>query len=80
MSKLLRSSINLTYRISVKKYSTDYEKLNKMLRESSGSEIYCFVELLEALGFKLGITVEDGELGAECDPNCPIIVEIGDRV
>ncbi|MFM9266135.1 hypothetical protein [Tychonema sp. BBK16] len=51
-----------------------------MLTASSGSEIYCFVELLEALGLKLGITVEDGDFGAECTPNCPIIVEIGDRL
>jgi hypothetical protein len=27
----------------------------------------CFVELLEALGFKLGITVEDCELGADSE-------------
>ncbi len=39
-----------------------HEKLDQMLTASAGSEIYCFVELLEALGFKLGITVEDSEL------------------
>ena len=61
---------------SAKQY---HERLDKMLTASSGSEIYCFVELLEALGFKLGITVEDSELGAECTRNRPI-VEIGDRV
>ncbi|PSB32926.1 transcriptional regulator [filamentous cyanobacterium Phorm 46] len=44
-----------------------WEKLDKMLTASSGSEIYCFVELLEALGFKLGITVEDSELGGESE-------------
>ena len=44
-----------------------WEKLDKMLTASSGSEIYCFVELLEALGFKLGITVEDSELGVESE-------------
>lgn len=44
-----------------------WEQLDKMLTASSGSEIYCFVELLEALGFKLGITVEDGELGADSE-------------
>jgi Predicted transcriptional regulator len=49
---------------SAKKY---HERLDKMLTASSGSEIYCFVELLEALGFKLGITVEDGELGVESE-------------
>ncbi|WP_341733558.1 transcriptional regulator [Microcoleus sp. EPA2] len=56
-----------------------HERLDKMLTASSGSEIYCFVELLEALGFKLGITVEDGELPAECTANRRII-EIGDRL
>ena len=56
-----------------------WEKLDKMLTASVGSEIYCFVELLEALGFKLEISVEDGELPAECTPNRPMI-EIGDRV
>lgn len=30
-----------------------HEKLDKMLTESGGSEIYSLVELLEALGFKL---------------------------
>ena len=44
-----------------------WEKLDKMLTASSGSEIYCFVELLEALGFKLGITVEDSELGGDSE-------------
>ncbi|WP_341739792.1 transcriptional regulator [Microcoleus sp. CAWBG640] len=56
-----------------------HERLDKMLTVSSGSEIYCFVELLEALGFKLGITVEDSELPAECTLNHPII-EIADRL
>ncbi len=44
-----------------------HERLDKMLTASSGSEIYCFVELLEALGFKLGISVEDDELGGESE-------------
>ncbi len=56
-----------------------HEKLDQMLTASSGSEIYCFVELLEALGFKLGITVEDSELRPEYTPDRPII-EIADRV
>ncbi|MGL5063322.1 MAG: transcriptional regulator, partial [Microcoleus sp.] len=42
-----------------------WKKLDKMLAESGGSEIYCFVELLEALGFKLEITVADRELLAD---------------
>mgnify|MGYP006314163795 CR=1 FL=1 len=49
---------------SAKQY---HERLDKMLTASAGSEIYCFVELLEALGFKLGITVEDSELGVESE-------------
>jgi DNA-binding phage protein len=49
---------------SAKQY---HERLDQMLTASSGSEIYCFVELLEALGFKLGITMEDGELGADSE-------------
>lgn len=44
-----------------------WEKLDKMLTASSGSEIYCFIELLEALGFKLGISVADSELGADSE-------------
>ncbi|MEG3920093.1 transcriptional regulator [Microcoleus sp. POL10_C6] len=42
-----------------------HEKLDKMLTESGGLEIYSFVELLEALGFKLEITVADTELSAD---------------
>lgn len=37
-------------------------KLDKILTESDGLEIYSLVELLEALGFKLEITVADIEL------------------
>ncbi|MFB8796536.1 MAG: transcriptional regulator [Microcoleus sp.] len=44
-----------------------WEKLDKMLTASAGSEIYCFVELLEALGFKLEITVADIELSADSE-------------
>ena len=32
-----------------------YERLDKMLTESGGAEIYAFVELLDALGFKFAI-------------------------
>jgi DNA-binding phage protein len=49
---------------SAKQY---HEKLDKMLTASAGSEIYCFVELLELLGFKLGITVADSELRANSE-------------
>ncbi|MEG3895291.1 MULTISPECIES: transcriptional regulator [unclassified Microcoleus] len=44
-----------------------HEKLDKMLTESGGSEIYSLVELLEALGFKLEITVADIELSADSE-------------
>ena len=44
-----------------------WEKLDKMLTESGGSEIYTLVELLEALGFKLEITVADIELPPESE-------------
>ncbi|MEG4392983.1 transcriptional regulator [Microcoleus sp. BROC3] len=44
-----------------------HEKLDKMLTASGGSEIYSFVELLEALGFKLEITVADSELSADSE-------------
>ncbi|PSB13484.1 transcriptional regulator [filamentous cyanobacterium Phorm 46] len=49
---------------SAKKY---HEKLDKMLTESGGAEIYSLVELLEALGFKLEISVADIELPAETE-------------
>ncbi|WP_445247581.1 helix-turn-helix domain-containing transcriptional regulator [Microcoleus sp. OTE_8_concoct_300] len=44
-----------------------HEKLDKMLTESGGSEIYSLVELLEALGFKLEITVADTDLPADSE-------------
>ncbi|WP_367275467.1 DNA-binding protein [Microcoleus sp. CAWBG58] len=44
-----------------------HEKLDRMLTESGGSEIYSLVELLEALGFKLEITIANIELPAESE-------------
>jgi DNA-binding phage protein len=44
-----------------------HEKLDKMLTKSAASEIYCLVALLEALGFKLEITVADTELSADSE-------------
>ncbi|MBW3586131.1 MAG: transcriptional regulator [Cyanobacteria bacterium 0813] len=44
-----------------------HEKLDKMLTESAGWEIYSLVPLLEALGFKLEITVADTELSADSE-------------
>jgi hypothetical protein len=40
---------------------------NLILTESGGSEIYTLVELLEALGFKIEISVADIELPAESE-------------
>jgi len=56
-----------------------HEKLDKMLTESGGAEIYSLVELLEALGFKLEIAVADIELSAECTVDRPTI-EIAEQV
>jgi len=56
-----------------------WEKLDKMLTESAGSEIYSLVALLEALGFKLEITVADMDLSAECTVDRPTI-EIAEQV
>ncbi|MEG5059527.1 transcriptional regulator [Microcoleus sp. A2-C5] len=44
-----------------------HEKIDQMLTETGGAEIYSLVELLEALGFKLEITVADIELPAESE-------------
>ncbi|MEG4283073.1 transcriptional regulator [Microcoleus sp. A006_D1] len=44
-----------------------HEKVDKMLTESGGSEIYSLVELLEALGFRLEVTVAEIELRAESE-------------
>lgn len=44
-----------------------HEKLDKMLTESAGSEIYSLVELLEALGFRLEVTVAEIELRADSE-------------
>ncbi len=56
-----------------------WEKLDKMLTESAGSEIYSLIALLEALGFKLRINIADIELSAECTTDRPTI-EIADRL
>jgi DNA-binding phage protein len=42
-----------------------HEKLDKLLTASGCAEIYAFVELLDALGFKLAVTVKDDELMTE---------------
>ena len=35
-----------------------YEKLNKILLETGGAEIYSLVELLDALGFRIAIALK----------------------
>jgi len=44
-----------------------WQTLDRMLSESNASEIYSFAALLEALGFKLEITVADSELRADSE-------------
>ena len=57
-----------------------HKKLDRMLTESGGSEIYSLVELLEALGFKLEITIADiDELSAECTAD-RLTIEIAEQV
>lgn len=36
-----------------------YEKLDKLLAESGGAEIYALVELLDALGFRMAVVRKD---------------------
>lgn len=38
-----------------------HEKFDKMLTESNASEIYTFIELLDALGFRVAICADDDE-------------------
>ncbi|MEG3979037.1 transcriptional regulator [Microcoleus sp. herbarium8] len=77
----IRKVIEARMRINAlsKSAKQHHEKLDKMLTASGGSEIVCFVELLEALGFKLGINMADIELSAECTTDRPTI-EIADRL
>jgi len=36
-----------------------YEKLDKILSETGGAEIYALIELLDALGFRMAIALKD---------------------
>ncbi len=36
-----------------------YEKLDKMLSETGGAEIYALIEFLDALGFRMAIALKD---------------------
>jgi DNA-binding phage protein len=36
-----------------------YEKLDKILSETGGAEIYSLIELLDALGFRIAIALKD---------------------
>ena len=42
-----------------------HETLDKLLTADSCAEIYAFVELLDALGFRLAVTLKEDELMAE---------------
>jgi len=53
-----------------------HEKLDQMLTESGGSEIYTLVELLEALGFKLEVTVADIDWSAESESTTFVELEL----
>lgn len=70
---LLRSAIGKVIEAKMKMNALSelgkkhHEKLDKMLAASGGSEIYSFVELLEALGFKLEINVAALELSADLE-------------
>jgi DNA-binding phage protein len=71
--RLLRSAIGKVIEAKMKMNALSelgkkhHEKLDKMLAATGGSEIYSFVELLAALGFKLEITVADLELSADLE-------------
>ncbi|MEG4283075.1 transcriptional regulator [Microcoleus sp. A006_D1] len=70
---LLRNAIRkvIEARIRMNAFSESakehHEKLDKMLTASGGAEIYSLVELLEALGFRLEVTVAEIELRAESE-------------
>jgi DNA-binding phage protein len=69
LSNAIRKVIEAKIRMNALSESAKehHEKLDKMLTESAGSEIYSLVALLEALGFKLEITVADTELSADSE-------------
>lgn len=64
-SELLRSALKdvMDARLPMNNLSEEakqhYEKLDKILLETGGTEIYSLVELLDALGFRLAIALKD---------------------
>lgn len=67
LSNAVRKVVEARMRMNKLSDSTQlkYEKLDKLLMASGCAEIYAFVELLDALGFKLTVTLKDDELMIE---------------
>jgi len=57
LSSVLKDVIEAHAQINpaVEEVKSRYEKLNKMLSETKGAEIYALVELLDALGYRIAI-------------------------
>ena len=62
--ELLRSALKdvMEARVQMNNLSEEaklhYEKLDKILLETGGSEIYSLIEFLDALGFRMAITLK----------------------
>lgn len=57
LSSVLKDVIEAHAQINpvLEEVKSRYEKLDKMLSETKGAEIYALVELLDAMGFRLAI-------------------------
>lgn len=57
LSSILKDVIEAQAQINpvLEEVNARYEKLDKMLSETKGAEIYALVELLDALGFRMAI-------------------------
>lgn len=61
--ELLRSALKdvVDARVQMNDFSEEakqrYERLDQMLLETKGAEIYCLIEFLDALGFRLAVSV-----------------------
>lgn len=67
LPKVLRNVVEAYAKMNKLSDSTQlkHEKLDKLLMASGCAEIYAFVELLDALGFRLTVTVKNDELMTE---------------